>query len=104
MMPTTVYIVQDSPGKNLLPAKKFGDLKILLTGSDIRRGPEFISKKLKIQLKDIRPQDSVLLIGDPIAIGLAMHIALHNTHGIVKVLRWDRRSYEYEQLNAEAAL
>lgn len=103
-METTVYVVQDSPGKNLLPAKKYGDLKILLTPSDIRRGPQFMGEKLYDQLKDIRPQDSVLLIGDPIAIGMTMHIAMHLTRGIVKVLRWDRQTYSYDQLTAEVII
>lgn len=103
-METTVYAVQDSPGKNLLPAEKFGNLKILLTQNDIRRGPAFIGEKLYEQLKDIQPQDSVLLIGDPIAIGMTMHIAMYLTHGIVKVLRWDRHNYSYEQLTAEVII
>ena len=103
-MPHTVYVTQDSPGKNLVPAQKYGTLKVLLTPADIKKGPSFMAVKLYRLLEDITPFDSVLLIGDPIAIGLTMHIALHNTHGIVNVLRWDRQTYEYDKLVAEIVI
>ena len=96
-MKPTVYVIQDSPGKNLLPARDYGSLKILLTHPDTKRDPVFVAKKLQLQLKDITPSDYLLLVGEPIAIGLATHIALHNTHGIVRVLRWVREEYRYEE-------
>jgi hypothetical protein len=100
----TVWVTQDSPGKNLLPAKDHGTLKVLLTPADVAKGPKHMGQKLQRQLTDIQPYDAVLLIGDPIAIGLTMHVALHNTHGIVNVLRWDRQTYEYEKILAEIVI
>lgn len=103
-MTPTVYVTQDSPGKNLLPAKQHGTLKVLLTMGDVMKGPKHMGAKLQRLLVDIQPYDSVLLIGDPIAMGLTMTIALHNTFGIVNVLRWDRQTYEYEKLIAEIVI
>lgn len=100
MIPT-VYVIQDSRGKNILPAKKYGKLQVLLTTPDIIKGSDFIATKLCQQLKNIQPYDYLLLIGDPIAIGMATHVALHFTHGLINVLKWDRHTYEYQEERME---
>ena len=95
-MHRTVYVVQQSPGKNLEPAKRYGRLKVLLHPRDVLKGADFIVGKLNERLRKINEHDFLLLIGDPIAIGLAITIALDFCEGHIFVLRWDRERYEYE--------
>ena len=33
-MKSKVYVIQDSPGKNLEPAKEFGEITVMLTGRE----------------------------------------------------------------------
>lgn len=96
----TVYIVQDSPGKNLLPAKKFGKFQVLLSLRDLKQSPDIILQKLGDRLIDIKENDYVLLIGDPLAIGLTMIVVLDLVNKI-NVLKWDRRSYKYDVVEVE---
>mgnify|MGYP001290760131 CR=1 FL=1 len=103
-MTPTVYVVQDSKGKNILPAKKYGRLQVLLTPSDLNKGSTFIASKISRQLSSIQPYDYLLLIGDPVAIGIATHLALHFTHGLVNVLKWDRHTYEYNTERMEIVI
>lgn len=93
---STVYIVQDSFGKNLAPAREYGDMLIILDRNDAQHTIDFLVEKLRKKLSAITPQDYLLLIGDPIAIGIATSIALHNNCGILQVLRWDREHYKYD--------
>jgi hypothetical protein len=60
----TVYIVQESPGKNLVPAQKYGELELLLparTNLMLSTGPEVL--KLKRKLSDFNDEDYLLLVG-----------------------------------------
>ena len=47
----TVYVVQEVPGRNLVPAQKFGDLELLLpakTNLMLSTGPEVSRLKRKL--------------------------------------------------------
>ena len=92
-MNNIVYIVQDSPGKNLLPAKEFGELFILLTGNETTTQA---IEKLKTKLNLFGPNDCLLLIGNPLYIGIATHIALQKSPQL-NVLLWDRDHYRYNK-------
>ena len=91
----TVYIVQESPGKNLVPAQKYGELELLLparTNLMLSTGPEV--QKLKRKLNSFSDEDYLLLIGDPAAIGLCCAIAA-SASGRFSVLKWDRQEMTY---------
>jgi hypothetical protein len=92
-MNNIVYIVQDSPGKNLLPAKEYGELFILLNGNEST--PQAIDK-LRTKLSAFSSKDSLLLIGNPMFIGLAMLYA-HEKSPTINVLLWDREHYRYNK-------
>lgn len=51
------------------------------------------------QLKDFCDDDSILLLGDPAAMGLAVSIAAEINNGRYSVLRWDRARREYMRLS-----
>lgn len=96
----TVFVVQESHGKNLVPAKKHGTLKILLSYKDTQQEPNIILGKLAERMIDIEEEDFILLIGDPLAIGLTL-IAAFDLVKCINVLRWDRNNYVYEVIKLE---
>ena len=51
--------------------------------------------RIRKKLQDFSDKDYLLLIGDPVAIGVCMHYALLNNRSKVKLLKWDNRDYKY---------
>ena len=92
----TVFIVQEVSGRNVVPAKKYGDLKLLLperTNLMLSTAPTV--RKLRRELSDYNDEDYLLLMGDPAAIGLACAVAASTNQGRFKVLKWDRQEGLY---------
>jgi len=74
----TVYVVQE-PGanKNILSATKYGDLKFILPAKEnMMFSPAPTIARIKNILRNFNDDDFLLLIGDPAAIGFAIHYAL----------------------------
>jgi len=90
-----VFVVQESPDKNLLPAAKYGELKILLSPGPVVLSPGPTVMKLRRELRGFCDEDYLLLIGDPAAIGIACMVAGDMNRGRVKVLKWDRQEQMY---------
>ena len=92
----TVFVIQDSSGKNLEPAKDYGDLLIMLTGRE--QNGEAATKLIK-HLEDFDPcTDFLLLIGNPVFIALSMMIltdVAHEHRHKINLLIWDREHYIY---------
>ena len=91
----TVYVVQEVPGRNLVPAHKYGDLELLLPAKTklmLSTGPEV--NRLKRKLLDFSDDDYLLLMGDPAAIGICCAIAAQK-NGRYSVLKWDRQHMTY---------
>lgn len=86
------------PIMNLDSAKKFGDLEIMLPPDGGRLAPNIIAQIIAKRMQEITPQDWLLAIGDPLAIGVMMIHAAHQLNGELHILRWDKRSGYYEQL------
>lgn len=86
------------PVMNLDPAKQFGDIEILLPPDGGRIPAKDITQIIAKGLKPITPQDWLLAIGDPLAIGVMMIYAARYLNGELRVLRWDKRSSQYHQL------
>ena len=53
--------------------------------------PEQLVEKI---LENFTEEDYLLLIGDPVSIGIATHYAAKKTD-VVKFLKWDNREYTY---------
>jgi len=91
-----VFVVQDSPNRNFLPARKFGELVMLLDGKEqIVLSAIPIIKQLKALLQDFDDDDFLLLSGDPAIIGSAVAVAMEVNLGRVMVLKWDRKESDY---------
>jgi hypothetical protein len=91
-MNRTVYIVEDSPGKNFLPAKEFGLLRVMLTG---REEINVAQDKLRLVMTNMVEDDFLLLVGSPVHIAMASFRVL-NRFGKANFLVWNREEYKYD--------
>lgn len=104
-----VYLVQAPQGKktpeggrstiDVSSAAKFGELRVLLEDGDVILSLEKEIGKLREKLVDFGDDDYLLLIGDPVGIGMAVVIAAEMNRGRVKVLRWMKRNLCYIPLS-----
>ena len=98
-----VYLVQDVPGTkagtpkiNIVGARKYGEVVSLLPElSQIIFSPGPLIFKLRKLLKDFKPEDYLLLTGDPAIIGVACSIVSDITNGKYNLLKWDRQERKY---------
>ena len=86
------------PVMNIDPAKQFGEIHTLLPPDSGRIPPKDVATLIAKGLEDITPQDWLLAIGDPFAIGVMMIHAAYRLHGDLRVLRWDKRAAQYTQI------
>lgn len=94
-----VFVVQQQEGKNILPAKKYGTLTLLLPSDlNLHLGVEETINDLKKKLAGFSSEDYILPIGDPVAIGLVFAVALQINSGFCKVCKWDRQEREYYEV------
>ena len=80
---------------DLSPAKKFGDLKVLLPHGWLPIDTEPMLKNIQDGLKDFNSDDYLLAIGNPTAMVVAGVIAAQNNNGQIKMLYWDSKIKDY---------
>lgn len=97
----TVYVVQESPKFNILPATEYGELDVLLPPGQITLATVPVVQNLKAKLRKYTDDDYLLAIGDPTAIGLAVAVAAKFNGGRVKMLKWDRQEHRYYAIQAD---
>ena len=98
-----VYLVQEVPGTkagtpkiNIVGATKYGEVSSLLPDlSPIIFSPGPLIFKLRKLLKDFKPDDYLLLTGDPAIIGIACSIVSDITNGKYNLLKWDKQERKY---------
>ena len=91
-----VYVIQESPGKNLLPAADYGEVKVLLPPDrQVTCSAGAVAQELMGLLSDFSNDDFLVLVGDPVAIGVACACAAHWNQGRFKALKWDRQQSRY---------
>ena len=98
-----VYLIQEVPGTkagtpkiNIVGAKKYGDVISLLPElSQIIFSPGPLIFKLRKLLKNFRPEDYLLLTGDPAIICVACSIVSDITNGKYNLLKWDKQERTY---------
>lgn len=79
-------------------ALKYGRIEFLLSPSAHPFNPEHILGDLHEKLKTFNDKDHLLLIGNPVLIGLATTIAGHYNDGKVNFLQWSGRHSEYTEI------
>jgi len=95
-----VYVVQEVPGRDLVPAMEFGTLEMLLPHGDTVISIAPTVARLHRKLRQFNSNDYLLLIGDPVAIGLATAVASDMNAGNVRFLKWDKRHGRYIPITA----
>jgi aspartyl/asparaginyl beta-hydroxylase (cupin superfamily) len=98
-----VYVVQQpAPNINILSASDFGYLVICLPNREqaILSTTPYVHKMRK-NLRDIRSQDYLLAVGDPVIIGISASLASKATNGRYNMLKWDRQEKRYYPLEVD---
>lgn len=90
-----VFVVQESEGKNLLPAEAYGEVVILLPPGQIVFSITPTLRKLRDGLRHFSDEDFIVLMGDPAAIGIACAQAARYNGGRFNMLKWDRQENRY---------
>lgn len=83
---------------DLTRAKRFGELIYLVEGqvrtfSQSSVGDAYA--QVLSGLVDFKEEDYLLLVGDPVLIGIACGVAMRSVSKL-KLLQWDKRRYDYE--------
>lgn len=86
---------------NLDPAKAFGELSILLPPEAGRMAPDSLRKILLKGLQHITKNDWLLATGDPTITAIVATIAVQKLDGLLRLLRWDKRSKTYEPIEIQ---
>lgn len=109
----TVYVVQQqvkydpAAGKSVPrfssidKAEKFGQLEFLLGPQAHPYEPENPLGTLHEKLVGFSDDDYLLLIGNPVLIGLAASVAAFYNQGKVKFLQWSGQDKEYSEIAAK---
>ena len=107
----TVYITQNPMRRNgqgdlvhthdLTPARKYGDLEVLLPSGPVKIEPGPTVAKLRRKLARFTEGDWLLCLGDPVVIAAASAIIANMNDGIVPLLVWDRHLKEYLSIRVD---
>lgn len=99
-----VYVVQYQqkwdgngfvPKYDLSSAHLFGEIEYLLSPTARPFNPVPIVTELDRKLAQFTIQDFLLLIGNPVLIGMVCAIASNKTNGVLKVLQWSGKDQQY---------
>ena len=98
-----VYVIQEiagtkagNPKINIMGASNYGKFKFLLPEfSQIIFSPGPLVYKLRQGLREYKPDDYLLLTGDPAIIGVACSIVSDITNGKFNLLKWDKQERKY---------
>ena len=101
-----VYVVQDQqrfdhergelvPRFDLSSAEKYGELEFLLSPSAAPWASASISQELDMVLQHYDDEDYLLLVGNPVLIGMAVATAAGYNDGRVRMLQWSGRDERY---------
>lgn len=82
-------------------AKKFGEIRYLLSPSAAPWKTDSILHDLEKELADYGDSDSLLLIGNPILIGMTVAVAARINNGFVRMLQWSGKEKKYICISAQ---
>ncbi len=98
-----VYVLQESMGKNLLPATAFGRVIVCLPPTlQITFESDTVINSLIDKLSNFnKDTDYLLLMGDPAIIAIASIIIAKITDYEFTILKWDRQEHSYIAIKVE---
>ena len=92
------------PKFDLSPAQEYGKIVLLLSPSARPFSPRHVIGALSEALATFGDDDYLLLIGNPVLIGLAVAIASRRNCGRVRVLQWDGKARRYIPIFADISV
>lgn len=97
----TVYVTQEDRYKNISQARQFGNLVTVFD----QKYQVYVDSSEAVEIAEERletfsPSDFILLIGDPILIGVAMAVASSRSP-VVNALKWDRETRRYLRVSID---
>lgn len=96
-----IFVVQDNPVLNFSSATRWGKLQsIFQPRENLGVDSGWAIERAHAALRSFGDDDYLILSGDPVAIGLCVHLAAAANAGRVQILKWDRQ----EKLYYEVAL
>lgn len=99
-MESKVFVTEDTR-HNLTRAMEFGDISILETEDfpQFRDGAPIVDRiRQKLEFFNAE-SDFLLLVGDPVLIGLSCAVLANLGHKLIKVLKWDNQTRRYLPIN-----
>lgn len=112
-----IYVVQNvlrvsyktgelEPKYDLEPARRWGELIFLLDHTFKSYVPQQVNEaiaQVRQRLTDpgITVDDFILPLGDPSMIGVAIAIAADTLGGRLRILQWDKRRLDYEEIKID---
>ena len=107
----TVYIIQETLKKvegqwrrvhDFTPALAYGDIEILIGGGQyMPLTMQPVISEIKEKLKKFCNDDFLLLVGDPVLMGIATCVAAEINCGKINFLRWDRDTQRYIKMSCD---
>lgn len=91
----TGEITGSEPAYDVTGAWEYGEVEIMLPIGNRMLSPNALVARLKHKLSKFNDDDSILGIGDPVSIGIAVALAGRVNNGRIHVLRWDREQQIY---------
>lgn len=89
------------PSINIDPARKFGELVVMLPPNANRLHTAPLIAAMRDQMRDYGPEDYLVAVGDPSLIAAAACIAHRKAGGLLRVLKWDRQVSSYILVEAQ---
>lgn len=83
------------PKFNLAPAEEYGELVDLLSPTASPFRPQSVLDEIREKLADYGDEDYLLLVGNPILLGLSVAIAAMANDGRINLLQWSGREQKY---------
>lgn len=107
-----VYVIQDPLRRNwrtkelesscdFTPAEEFGELRFLLGSNISPFRTDVVVRELAQGLRAFTEKDFLLLVGNPILIGLATAIAADYCDGPINLLQWSGSERKYLRVTAD---
>ena len=89
------------PTVNITPAKRFGDVVVVLPPAASRGGIEVCTHALRQAMEEYTKADFIVALGDPTLYAIAACFAAEQTGGLLRMLKWDRIEHDYLLVEVE---